>query len=105
MKTPLVAAICLPFLISMPLVPAFAGPGSIDSACRQAARPGATPSLCTCIQHVANTSLSRSERYKVSKWFQDPHKAQQTRQSDRRADEELWKRYKAFGVRASQACG
>ncbi len=104
MKTLPVAAICTAFLIfAAPM--AFAGPGSIDHACRQAARPGTTPKLCTCIQKVANKSLTRSERYKVSKWFLDPHKAQQTRQSDRRSDEKLWRRYKSFGESARQICG
>lgn len=85
--------------------PALAGPGSIDNACRQAGRSAATPRLCTCIQQVANASLTKKERFKVSKWFFDPHKAQTTRQSSRRSDEVLWKRYKAFGERARRTCG
>lgn len=105
MKILPVVAICTASLVFVAPMSAFAGPGSIDHACRQAARPGATAKLCTCIQKVANKSLTRSERYKVSKWFLDPHKAQQTRQSDRRSDEELWKRYKRFGQRARQTCG
>lgn len=100
-----VAAICTAFLIFATPMQAIAGPGSIDHACRQAARPQATPKLCTCIQQVANTTLTKSERYKVSKWFLDPHKAQQTRQSDRRSDEILWTRYKDFGARAQKTCG
>ena len=100
-----VVAICTATLIFAAPTAAFAGPGSIDQACRQAARSAASPKLCRCIQKVANKSLTRGERYKVSKWFFDPHKAQQTRQSDRRKDEVLWKRYKAFGERAQKICG
>lgn len=105
MKILPITAIYTAALIFAAPVAAFAGPGSIDHACRQAGRSAATPKLCRCIQKVANDSLTRSERYKVSKWFLDPHRAQQTRQSDRRKDEVLWKRYKAFGERARKTCG
>jgi hypothetical protein len=83
----------------------FAGPGVIDRACRQANRTAANPGLCRCIQKVANRELSMGERRKVAKWFSDPHRAQEVRQSDRRSDEMLWKRYKAFGAQAEQSCG
>lgn len=85
--------------------PVHAGLGEIDRACRMANRDAATPQLCSCIQKVADASLSRSERRKVAKWFADPHQAQVVRQSDKRRDEELWKRYKAFGEKAEQVCG
>ena len=100
-----IAAICAAFLTFAAPMSAFAGPGSIDHACRQAKRPAATPKLCRCVQKVANKSLTRTERYKVSKWFSDPHKAQQIRQSDRRRDEELWLKYKKFGNLARKSCG
>ncbi|MFT4960949.1 MAG: hypothetical protein ACI92Z_002035 [Paracoccaceae bacterium] len=105
MNTLPVAAICTAVLMFAAPTTVFAGPGSIDHACRQADRPAATPKLCSCIQKVANKSLTRNERYKVSKWFSDPHKAQQTRQSDRRSDETLWLKYKEFGALARKTCG
>ena len=78
--------------------------GVIARACQQSNR-SASPALCRCIQKVANGSLNMFERRKVARWFGDPHQAQVVRQSDRRRDEELWKRYKAFGERAAQVCG
>jgi hypothetical protein len=79
--------------------------GVIDRACRASDRPAASPQLCRCIQGVANRSLNASERRKVAKWFSDPHRAQEIRMSDRRSDEALWERYKAFGQKARATCG
>ena len=79
--------------------------GTIERACLKADRPDATRSLCRCIQKVADATLSGGERSKVAKFFSDPHKSQSTRQSDRRSDEQFWKRYKRFGELVSQNCG
>lgn len=84
--------------------PVLAGLGVIDRACRNSDRSAASPQLCSCIQRVANSSLDRAERKKVAKWFSDPHQAQVVRQSDRRSDEALWLRYKAFGEKAKATC-
>ena len=105
MKTFLTIAVCAGLLASGAPAPVIAGPGVIDRACRQSNCQAATPQLCSCIQRVANNSLSRSERRKVAKFFSDPHQAQQVRQSDRHTDEALWKRYKAFGEQARSSCG
>lgn len=85
--------------------PVLAGLGVIDRACRSSNRSSSSPQLCSCIQKVANASLNRGERRKVAKWFSDPHQAQEIRQSDRSSDEDLWKRYRAFGERAKKTCG
>ncbi|GHH01756.1 hypothetical protein [Pseudodonghicola xiamenensis] len=79
--------------------------GVIERACRQSNRSAASPQLCSCIQRVANSSLSASERRKVARWFGDPHQAQEIRQSSRSSDSKLWERYRAFGDRANQVCG
>ncbi|AVO38743.1 hypothetical protein [Pukyongiella litopenaei] len=78
--------------------------GVIERACRASDRAAATRQMCSCIQSVANKHLSRSEQRKASKFFADPHMAQEVRQSDKRSDEVLWKRYKAFGRQAAQTC-
>ncbi len=91
------------FLTAMPAAPVSAG--VIERACRQSDRSAATPELCRCIQKVANRSLSFRERRKVAKWIKEPHMAQEVRQSDRRRDEILWERYKAFGERVQEVCG
>ncbi|MFA7431771.1 MAG: hypothetical protein WCZ23_16555 [Rhodospirillaceae bacterium] len=87
------------------MAPAPTEAGSIERACRQSNRTAASPELCSCIQRVANTSLSASERRKVARWFDNPHQAQEVRQSSRSGDAKLWQRYRAFGDRAAEVCG
>ncbi len=85
-------------------LPAPVEAGVIDRACQSSGRSAATPQMCRCIQSVANSSLSRTDRKKVAKLFEDPHMAQVVRQSDKRSDETFWRRYKAFGERARLTC-
>lgn len=82
--------------------PVFAGP--IDRACMQSDRPGVSRGICGCIQQAADLTLSRSEQKRAAKFFRDPHQAQVVRQSDRRTDEEFWRRYKRFGTTAAAYC-
>lgn len=103
MKSILTAALCAGAIYVV--APQSAEAGVIERACRQADRTAASPSVCGCIQKVANVSLTRSERKKVASWFDDPHQAQVVRQSSRSGDERLWLRYKAFGERAERTCG
>lgn len=89
--------------VTIVLAPA-AEAGAIERACRQSDRSAANPSLCRCIQKVANVKLTSAERKTVSKWFADPHQAQVTRQSDSSRDARLWERYKLFGDSAAKTC-
>jgi len=94
-------AVCASILTSVaPPVEA----GVITRACIQSNRAGATPQMCSCIQRVADASLNRSEQRLASKFFKDPHMAQEVRQSDRRSDEAFWHRYRQFGARAEAMC-
>ena len=81
------------------------GSGIIARACLSSDRAAATPSLCGCIQQVANQTLSGADQSRASRFFSDPHEAQETRQKDGRASEAFWLRYKNFAATAEQACG
>lgn len=89
--------------VLLPSHAALAG-GSVERACLYADRPEATRNLCGCIQDVADAMLTRSERSKVAKFFKEPHKTQETRQSGRRTDEAFWQKYKEFGQTVSTYC-
>lgn len=78
--------------------------GIIEQACMRSGREAANRSLCACIQQVANQTLSRSDQKQAGKFFRDPHKAQEVRQSDRRSNEAFWQRYKNFGATAEAYC-
>lgn len=78
--------------------------GPINRACLKSGRKAASSQLCGCIQVVADTALSWGDQRRAAKFFKDPHRAQEIRQSDRARDEEFWLRYKAFGSRAEATC-
>lgn len=78
--------------------------GAIEQACKSSDRRAASPSLCRCIQSVAERRLTTREQREVSQWFRDPQMAQDVRQSSKRADERLWDRYKRFGEDAAKIC-
>ena len=69
-----------------------------------AGRSNASPALCSCIQQVANQSLSGADQSRAAAFFADPQLAQDTRQSDRSSDEVFWLRYKSFTELATQIC-
>ncbi len=78
--------------------------GDISQACLEADRRAASPALCSCVQQVANQSLSNSDQSRAAVFFSEPQLAQDTRQSDRAGDERFWLRYRAFSDLASQIC-
>jgi hypothetical protein len=82
--------------------PAHAGP--IERACIEAGRQAASGRLCDCIQQVADQTLTRSDQRMAAKFFDDPHKAQEIRQSDNSTHEAFWLRYKDFGISAAAMC-
>lgn len=91
-------------VLAMALSAPVAHAGKIENACIKAGRKAASRSLCGCIQEAADLTLSKRDQSRAAVFFQDPHKAQVTRQSDRRSDEEFWLRYKEFGNAAQAFC-
>lgn len=78
--------------------------GEISEACLEANRRAATPELCSCVQQVANQSLSNSDQTRAAVFFSEPQLAQDTRQSNRSSDERFWLHYRAFSNLAAQIC-
>ena len=78
--------------------------GPIERACNGAGRDAATPTLCHCIQRVADATLKRREQRLAASFFRDPHRAQEVRQSDHQRDAAFWQRYKYFGAAAELNC-
>lgn len=78
--------------------------GPISRACMAAGRKQASRARCGCVQAVANQSLTSSDQRRGAKFFDDPHRAQETRQSDNPASEAFWLRWKAFGQTAGRLC-
>ncbi len=78
--------------------------GPISAACLVAGRKGATRARCGCVQGVANITLSGGDQRLGASFFNDPHRAQEIRQSDNGAHEAFWERWKAFGDQAARQC-
>jgi hypothetical protein len=79
--------------------------GEIGSACIRGGRDAASPQLCTCIQRVANQTLSTADQRRASSFFDDPEKAEQVRRSDADRDDAFWERYSTFADQAEASCG
>jgi hypothetical protein len=79
--------------------------GTIERACLSSDRRAASRSLCNCIQRAADMTLTYRDQRTASKFFKDPHKAQEVRQSGGTSNEAFWRRYKAFGQTAQASCG
>lgn len=76
----------------------------IERACQQSNRSAATPTLCTCIGRAAQQTLSNRQMRDGARFFRDPQRAQDVRQSDRRGDEDLWRAWRSFGETAESMC-
>ena len=81
---------------------ALAGP--ISGACNKSARSAATPSLCSCLQKVADQTLRGDDQRRVATFFRDPDKAQVVKMSTKSGDDRFWQRYELFGQQAELVC-
>jgi hypothetical protein len=78
--------------------------GEIGQACANSGRAAANRQLCSCIQGVANQSLSAADQRRAARFFSDPDRAQDVRLSDTAQDDAFWERWRAFASRAEAVC-
>lgn len=90
--------------VGLSLMASSAISGPISSACNQSSRKAATPSVCACIQKVADQTLRGGDQRRVASFFRDPDKAQDVRMSTRSSDDAFWDRYTVFGAKAEATC-
>ncbi|MFD1507885.1 hypothetical protein [Lacimonas salitolerans] len=102
MRQAVIGSILAGFLVSLAPAAVLAGP--IDRACNSSPRKQKSPALCACIQAVADQSLTRREQRQAARFFRDPHRAQEMRQSSSADNKRFWLRYRAFGAQAEQRC-
>jgi hypothetical protein len=91
--------------VTFVIAPTMAIAGPIDRACMASDRRARSPQLCACIQRVANQTLSRADQRMAARFFSDPQRAQDVRQSDNPNHEIFWRKYRAFGETAAATCG
>jgi hypothetical protein len=78
--------------------------GDIGRACLVSGRDAASQALCSCVQGVANQTLSPTDQRRAARFFGDPDRAEETRFSDRPSDDAFWTRYRAFADTAEAIC-
>lgn len=83
-------------------LPAAAGP--IEQACLRSERSQGQNALCGCIQDAANMTLTEKDQKLAASFFDDPHRAQEVRQSKSNRMEKFWERYENFSVAAESFC-
>lgn len=91
--------------VTFTIAPSVAMAGPIDRACMASDRRARSPRLCACIQQVADQTLSRADQRMAARFFRDPQRAQDVRQSDNPSHETFWRKYRAFGETAAATCG
>lgn len=78
---------------------------AIENACLRSDRQAKSRALCSCIQQAANLTLTASDQKLASTFYRNPEKAQELRQSPRRAHEIFWNRYEEYAETARAFCG
>ena len=76
----------------------------VRRACLVSDRTAAAPRLCKCIQVAADATLTAREQSRAAAFFEEPHRAQEVRQSKDRSDGLFWERYKDFSALAEAFC-
>ncbi len=94
----------LALTLLLALLPLPALSGDIARACLSTGGPAANPSLCNCIQHAADLTLTKAEQKRAASFFAEPDLAQKVRQSTRARDAAFWSRYTVFGETAEAFC-
>lgn len=79
--------------------------GPVGEACVASPRDAANPVLCSCIQQVADQTLSVADQRRVATFFADPEEAQRIRASDTAFADAFWDRYLDFIGAARSSCG
>lgn len=77
---------------------------AVYKACVTSERGSGQARLCSCIQQVADQTLTKRDTRLVVEFFSNPERAQDIRHSTRRSNERFWERYERFGAAAEALC-
>jgi len=94
----------LALAIAGALTPLTATANPIERACLQSGRSAANSALCACIGSAADLTLTGRQMRDGARFFRDPQRAQDVRQSDRSGDADLWLAWRNFGETAEAMC-
>jgi len=60
--------------------------------------------MCACVGAAADLTLTGRQMRDGARFFRDPQRAQDVRQSSRSTDETLWRAWRNFGETAEAMC-
>ncbi len=92
------------FAFFLPFAATAASAGAIERACMKSGAQAASPGVCSCIQQIADQTLTGGDQRRAAKLFVDPDEAQNVRMSKSNSDNAFWARYKNFGETAEVYC-
>lgn len=78
--------------------------GPISRACLSSDRKARSAALCGCVQAMANRHLGAGDQSRAARFWRDPQKLQDIRQSDNPRNEVFWTKWKAFGADVETTC-
>lgn len=78
--------------------------GPIQKACQASDRKARSRARCGCIQAVADRELSSAQQRRGAKYWKNPGKLQEVRQSDNAGNEAFWRAWKGYGQAAARVC-
>ncbi len=90
--------------LGLAMVTGAAHAGPIEQACLASNRAGAERALCSCVQKVADITLSAADQRLVARFFADPNRAEAVRVKTSASANAFWQRYTVFGQQAELAC-
>lgn len=92
----------VPVVVAPPVVRFARGP--IQKACQSSDRKARSRARCGCIQAVANDKLTSAQQRRGARYWKNPGKLQDVRQSDNANNEVFWRAWKAYGQAAAAVC-
>lgn len=77
---------------------------SVEAACLLTGGPGAPADFCTCMQKVADVSLSAADQKFAAYFLRNPGRAAEIRRSNPAGRRDFWHRFEVFAGAARRHC-
>ena len=104
-SVPLLSALVLTLSVAGALAPVPAKANPIERACLESSRAAGDRELCSCVGEAANRTLTARQMREGARFFTDPQRAQEVRDSTSRRHEDMWRAWNDFGQTAEDMCG
>lgn len=76
----------------------------VEAACKVTGGPGASVEFCSCMQQVADLSLSLSEQKLAAYFLRNPARASRIGKANPAARKGFWQRFESFNLSTRRHC-